>query len=180
MHVLAKIGPLLHPGEKSWPTAFPTISVQILAPSISIPRRMPTSRSGLPIRVPLGAPKSSEQSNKQSALALALLAKTPLDYPISLSAAGLCRSRLSRRQSLLNPAAAPPSFLVRVFSGTCLPLNSPFRLVAPLPRSASWRLCPVPPQSASTPFRLVVPSNRVASYKPPDFFSWVSNTSFGV
>jgi hypothetical protein len=109
---------------------------------------MPTSRSGSPIRVSLGAPKSSEQSNKQSALALALLAKTPLDYPISLSAAGLCRSRLSRRQSLLDPAAAPPSFLVRVFSGTCMPLHSPFRLVAPILRSTSWRLYSVPPRGA--------------------------------
>ncbi len=39
---------------------------------------MPTSRPRSPVRVPLGAPNESEQSNKQSTHAL--LAKTPLDY----------------------------------------------------------------------------------------------------
>jgi hypothetical protein len=50
--------------------AFPMISGQMHAPSISIPRRMPTSRSCSPVRELLGAPHKSEQSNKQSALAL--------------------------------------------------------------------------------------------------------------
>jgi hypothetical protein len=74
--------------------AFPMISEQMHAPSLSIPRRMPTSRSCSAVRELLGAPHESEQSNKQSALALVI--QTPLDYPLAYFAAGLCRSRLSR------------------------------------------------------------------------------------
>jgi hypothetical protein len=136
-----KLGPFLHLGKDSWPAAFPMILGQMLAPSISIPRRMPTSWSCSPVRELLGAPHESEQSNKQSALAL--LIETPLDYPLAYFAAGLCRSRLSRRQSLLDPATASPSG-----SNACSSPQSPFRLEAPIPRSASRRQYPVPPRGA--------------------------------
>jgi hypothetical protein len=73
------------------------------------------------MRVPLGATNESEHLNKQSTLPL--LAKTPLDSSLLLSTAGQCRSRVSRRQSLLD----------LVFSVIVSPHPSPFHLEASLP-----------------------------------------------
>ena len=118
---------------------FPVTSEGMLLPKVSIPRRMPTSRPRSPVRVPLGAPNEPEQSNKQSTHAL--LIKTPLGYSsLFFSAAGLCRSRLSRRPSLLDPAAASPSPLLLGYYPRLLVL-----------RSASWRHYPVPPRGAFRP-----------------------------
>jgi hypothetical protein len=121
-------------------------------PLFSIPRRMPTS--GYVCQYMHSSVPRSHQSIITNRARLRCSPKHPrlLYLFVYLSAAGLCRSRLSRRQSLLDPASASPSSLVRVFvysSSFSVPLraaSTPFRLVAPPSCSASWRLYTVPPR----------------------------------
>jgi hypothetical protein len=117
-------------------------------PSVSIPRRMPTSRPRSPVRVPLGAPNESEQSNKQSTHAL--LAKTPLDYSSLLFGRRSLPVQVESPTIPVGPGSGLSiSFIwfhlvkFSVVSSLSVPPrgdSTPFRLVATLPHSASWRL----------------------------------------
>jgi hypothetical protein len=127
----------------------------------------------MPIHALLGAPKSSEHNNKQSALAL--LSKTP---SITLSLClPVCRGSLPVQvESSTIPVG--PGLGISIFSCACL------RVFIFILRSASCRLYPVPPCGASILFRLVAPLYRSASRhhsiglpstNPPS-----SSASFGV
>jgi hypothetical protein len=151
----------------------------MLVPSVSIQRRIPTSRPRSPVRVPLGAPNESEQSNKQSALAL--LAKPPP----RLFSLLFCRGSMPVQVESTTIPVGPGHGLSFSSNACPLPLSppslSPFRLEAPLPRSASWRLYPVPPRGASTLFllsgRAHAPSPKLSRFPRaqtyPTLASWL-------
>jgi hypothetical protein len=90
-----KFGPLFHPGEESLPTAFPRFRGKCLRPQ-SQSREECQLLGHVCQYVHPSVPQSNQNKVTKQSARLRCSPKPPLDYPISLSAAGLCRSRLSR------------------------------------------------------------------------------------
>jgi hypothetical protein len=108
-------------GDQRWSMTMYVIADE---PSISIPRRMLTSWC---VRQFVNSSVTRTNQNKVTNRALALLI-TPLDYPLASFTAGLCRSRLSRFQSLTLRSGVTPRGA-----------NTPFRLGALFYRVVSYK-----------------------------------------
>jgi hypothetical protein len=118
-----KSGPILRPGKNSLSTASRDLGMNACALGLDSEKNAIFSSS-----FANACTTRCAKRIKQSALAL--LAKPPLDSSLLFSTAGQCRPRVSRRQSLLDLAAAFPSPQLRFL---CHRLSSTFSL---LPRGA--------------------------------------------